>query len=134
MKRRANWRPALVEYARSVMGREYEWAETDCGMIVRGAVEAMADDDIPDMPAWDTRVGALRVASRGLDRVLGAEMGATLITNPRAAAAGDIAITDDEHGGIAISLGDSKWLTSTPERDVFVERMTLDANAKIYRL
>lgn len=66
MKKR-NWDVALVDWERLMLGRHFEWGETDCVSVVLAALEVMyAEADRPKLtvPSWSTQIGALRAIKK----------------------------------------------------------------------
>lgn len=116
-----NWDVALVRWAAGMLGRPYAWGSTDCGSLVRGAVEVMyGTDPLPPGLAWDgprTAAEALR-ATGGLTALLG-DLGARSVAL-RAIQTGDVLVRplDDDHParlGVAVA---GMVLLSDPESGV----------------
>jgi len=57
-----NWDVALILWAETVRGLPFQWGATDCGSLVRDAMEVMYGRDLwPDVPRWDTLRAAVQI-------------------------------------------------------------------------
>lgn len=129
--RHRDWDDRLFRACDELVGRPFEWGETDCASMVIHALEAMyPPDDLPlpmDRPAWATERAALRAyrATGGVEAALRAH-GAQEV--PLAfAQQGDIIIGLDEQGGVpglAIVVSDAYQVAS--QADGVVQRKLRD--------
>jgi len=105
MKRRHDWRPALLAYMQAVAPIPFQWGRHDCALFAAGAVEAMTGEDFaaPYRGRYTTLLGGLRVLRRDgfADQ---AALTASLFEEiaPALAGVGDIAVVPE---GDVIALG-----------------------------
>lgn len=104
MRRHRNWDVRLVEWQGGLLGAPLEWGRTDCGSLVRGALEAMyPEDEVPlpeDVPAYESKQGALRVREQtgGMETAL--ETGGAEPVELPFAQQGDIVLGLNPVGGV----------------------------------
>lgn len=125
MRRVLAWDAALIDWARSVLGRDFVWGKTDCATLARGAIMAMYEGaeskvSMGPLPGWTTERGAVRahVRTGGPVAVL-RRMGAERVC-PAYAQRGDITVDDSRalpNIGIVVSGG---VVMAHPDRGVFL--------------
>jgi len=105
MRRKIDWRPALLAYMQATAPKPFIWGEHDCALFAAGAVEAMTGEDFaaPYRGRYTTLLGGLRVLRRDgfTDQ---AALAASLFEEipPAMAGVGDIAVVPE---GEANALG-----------------------------
>lgn len=131
--RATNWEQRLARWVRTQRGRPFEWGETDCVSLVRGAV-AIVRGETPWRLAggasraegWYTTVRGAReayAATGGVERVLCDDIGAAPVGHAYVTT-GDIVASDpkdDEPWGAVGVVLDIRVLSSDPERGVTLD-------------
>ena len=135
----ANWDRRLVEFAREVIGQEFEWGLTDCVALVRRGLQVEFGVDV-----WEGHVGKYKT-KRGAVTVAGkTDYEDALLTSGAVevgfhyGTSGDVALSprEDEHGMLSMALivPSRKALTSTPsEGVVIVDKLRLEEGTRFFR-
>lgn len=118
MNRLRNWDVELMLWARTVVGRPFEWGATDCGSLARGALEVMyGPETVAELVGAPWADGsAAREAWAALADVA-AVFGAQEVERPYMQT-GDLVIfpegaeEDPELPRLAVSLGDRLLVSS----------------------
>lgn len=139
MDRLANWDVNLVDFARDVVGQEFEWGTTDCASLVRRGLIAMMGKDLlkKHVGIWKTRRGAL-IASRHTKPEHALKASGAVKVGALYAWSGDVAVgaNVDDHGmvQVALLLPTRKALTSGQEKGVIiVDKLSLTEGTRFWR-
>ena len=139
MNRLANWDSHLVDFARGVVGEDFEWGTTDCASLVRRGLVSILGEDVwrEYVRVWKTRRGAWRASQKMEPEHVLKSSGAVEV-GTKSAWSGDVALGKslDDHNMVQLSLllPARKALTSTPDRGVvIVDKLSLTEGTRFWR-
>ena len=117
-----NWPVALVDFAKDIVGSEWELGHTDCASVAFFCLDLIVDGGLPFNIEW----GSLREAKEQMTSDAMESRGFVEV-NPRFSQAGDVCLWNDQDNdglwGLGIMLPARMVLTSHRDRGVHTAKV-----------
>jgi len=125
MDRIRNWDVKLVQWAKDMQTKDFEWGTRDCAtLVLKDAFEVMYGEPVfTDLPNWTTRLGLMRASTKvGGPKKYLSEKGAEEVTR-NYVQGGDIIIDNSEDfPHLALVLNKERVLFASEENGIHIEK------------